>query len=157
MVLWLTVIHRHSLLFFFKQYKRKKVKVGTGTKRKGGHSQAQNVIAAVPLAAPDDEFEMEEGEVLTIEEQERALLLDGENDAPIDGGQEAHDEAAVKTLRSRAVVEMAGRGIHIAATDNTQALALFPKVSPILSLQHIVTNNILRLLALQRKFTTAAL
>ena len=45
------------------------------------------------------------------------LLLDGESNLQIDGGQKAHDEVAVKTLRSRAVVEMVRRDIYIAATN----------------------------------------
>jgi len=46
----------------------------------------------------------------------------------MDSGQIVHDEKAVKTLREKAVAEMSTRGINISASENTQALALFPKV-----------------------------
>jgi hypothetical protein len=101
--------------------------VGAGTKRKCGHSQA---AAAVPLPEPESlkqEFELEGGEELSVEERERALIL-GEDEALVDGGQIAHDEKAVKTLREKAVVEMSTRGINISASENMQVLALFPKV-----------------------------
>jgi len=84
----------------------------------------------VPLLEPESleqEFELEGGEVLSVEEQERALIL-GEDEAPVDGGQIAHDEKAVKTLREKAVAEMSTRGINISASKNTQVLALFPTV-----------------------------
>ena len=86
------------------------------------------VLPTSTLATVGDKFESEEGEVLSTEEQERALLFSGKNDSPEDGGQEAHDKAAVKMLKARAVLEMAWRGIHIVATDNSQVLALFHKV-----------------------------
>ena len=82
---------------------------------------------------------MEGGEELSVEERERALIL-GEDKAPVDGGQLAHDEKAVKTLREKAVAEMSTRGINISASENTQALAPFPKVS-YLSFQVMVTSE----------------
>jgi hypothetical protein len=55
-------------------------------------------------------------------------LILGEDKAPVDGGQIAHDEKAVKTSREKAVAEISTRGINISASENMQALALFPKV-----------------------------
>jgi 4-hydroxy-3-methylbut-2-enyl diphosphate reductase IspH len=46
----------------------------------------------------------------------------------MDSGQIVHNKKAVKTLREKAVAEMSTRGINISASENTQALALFPKV-----------------------------
>ena len=101
--------------------------VGAGTKQKCGHSQA---AAAAPL--PESEslkqgFKLEGGEELSVEERERALIL-GEDEAPVDSGQLAHNKKTVKTLREKAVAEMSTRGINISASENMQVLALFPKV-----------------------------
>lgn len=97
-------ITKAFLTFFFKQYK---VNVGAGAKCKHAHSQVSE--APVP-ACFDEEFDLEEGEELSPEERERASTL-GEDEAPLDGGQAAHDEKAVKTLRGKAVLEMTRRGI----------------------------------------------
>jgi hypothetical protein len=102
-----------------KQYKWK-ITVGAGTKQKCGHSQA---AAAAPLLEPESleqEFELEGREELSVEEQERTLIL-GKDEAPVDGGQIAHDEKAVKALREKAVAEMSTRGINISASENTHA------------------------------------
>ena len=101
--------------------------VSACTKRKCGHCQA---AAAAPLPEPESlkqEFELEGREELSIEEWERALIL-GEDEAPVDSGKLVHDAKAVNTLREKAVAEMSTRGINISASENTQALALFPKV-----------------------------
>ena len=55
------------LAFFFKQYKRKKaVKVGTGTKRRRGHTQP--TTDDIPALA--DELVLDAGEEPTGEDQE---------------------------------------------------------------------------------------
>ena len=101
--------------------------VGAGTKQKCGRSKA---TTATPIFEPESleqEFELDGGEELSADEQERALTL-GEDEAPADGGQVAHDEKAVTTLREKAIAEMSTRGISISTSENTQALVLFPKV-----------------------------
>jgi hypothetical protein len=93
------------------------------------------------------------GEELSVEERERALTL-GEDEAPADGGQTAHDEKAVKTLREKAIAEMSARGITISASENTQALALFPKVYHLFMTLGLAHAVFCRWLALRRRFTT---
>ena len=113
------------LAFFFKQYKRKKaVKVGTGTKRRRGHTQP--TTDDIPALA--DELVLDAGEEPTGEDQERALNLDDEEVATEETGQQVHDDKVVKTLKVKAISEMAERGIQISASENTQALTLFLKV-----------------------------
>jgi hypothetical protein len=112
------------LLFFFKQYKRKKaVKVGTGTKQRRGHTQT----TTDDILEVENELVVAAGEEPTGEDQEQALNLDEE--APVEEtGQQAHNDKIVRTLKVKATSEMAKRGIQISTTKNTQAIALFPKV-----------------------------
>lgn len=109
------------------------MKVGGGTKRKQGRIQASD-----QPPPPLEELILEAGEEPTEEDREHALHL-GDDDISADGGQEVHNDHVVKTLRDKAVHEMAERGIHITATENTQALSLFPKVHLYISFSHTIT------------------
>lgn len=75
-----------------------------------------------------DELVLDAGEEPTGEDQERALNLDDEEVAMEETGQQVHDDKVVKTLKVKAISEMAKRGVQIGASENMQALALFPKV-----------------------------
>lgn len=105
------------------------VKVAAGTKRKRGHTESSD---RPPPPLLEEELVLEAGEDPTEEDRELALHL-GADEVSADGGQEAHDDRVVKTLREKAISEMAERGIQITTLENTQALSLFPKVSPSLS------------------------
>ncbi|KAJ7121522.1 hypothetical protein C8R44DRAFT_919962 [Mycena epipterygia] len=54
----------------------------------------------------------------------------------MDNGQQSHDDAAVRTIRGRAITEMRAREIVISDDQNKMALGIFPKVSRLARLVH---------------------
>ncbi|KAJ7147415.1 hypothetical protein C8R43DRAFT_889998, partial [Mycena crocata] len=49
--------------------------------------------------------------------------------APTDTGEQAHDDAAIRTTRGLAIAQMRARGIIISDEENKMALGIFPKVA----------------------------
>lgn len=121
-----------AILSFFKQYKRRKaIKVGACAKHRQGHTQS----TSADVAELENKFVVAVGEELTGEDWEHALNLDEEASTE-DSGQEVHDDKIVKTLKAKAISKMAERGIQTSASENTQALALFPKACNVHAVQH---------------------
>ncbi|KAJ7085559.1 hypothetical protein C8R44DRAFT_651155 [Mycena epipterygia] len=106
--------------FFFKQYKRKEkaIKIGRGTKRKQG---TQSSVETAPIRPEADELE--------LDEQLEQTVIENENEAPVDTGEQAHDDKVIRTTRKTAIAQMRAQGIVITEEENKSALALFPKVA----------------------------
>ncbi|KAJ7504698.1 hypothetical protein B0H11DRAFT_2221432 [Mycena galericulata] len=117
-----TFLAQAFISFLFKQYKRKKVGCGTKWKR---------VRGAPPAADPvEEELVLDEDNGLSPEERELAqTLIDIENEAPMDTGEQAHDDAVIKSTRDRAISDMRLRGVMITDEQNKTALGMYPKVA----------------------------
>ncbi|KAL6298463.1 hypothetical protein BKA93DRAFT_744076 [Sparassis latifolia] len=121
-----SLIAKIFISFFFKQYKRKKtVTVTAGTKRK----RNQGCTATALVAEQDERTVLEEGDILSPEDDELAQVLEEEDSQLEDDGQAIHDQRIVKTLRERAINEMARKGVVISDRDAKEALGIFPKVA----------------------------
>ncbi|KAJ7170281.1 hypothetical protein C8R43DRAFT_1085403 [Mycena crocata] len=107
--------------------KRKKVpKASRGTKRKRG----TQVTYSEPPENEDHELVLDKNEQLPEDEHQLAqTLIDIENEAPTDNGEQAHDDAAVRSIRGRAIAQMRDRGVEISDAENKMVLGIFPKVS----------------------------
>ncbi|KAJ7909565.1 hypothetical protein B0H13DRAFT_2330270 [Mycena leptocephala] len=118
----LNLVAKAFISFLFKQYKRKKVGCGTKWKR---------VRGAPPAADPvEEELVLDEDNGLSPEERELAqTLIDIENEAPMDTGEQAHDDAVIKSTRDRAISDMRLRGVMITDEQNKTVLGMYPKVA----------------------------
>ncbi|KAJ7720701.1 hypothetical protein B0H16DRAFT_1335916, partial [Mycena metata] len=77
------------------------------------------------------EVVVDEGNGLTPEEEELAALLDADDDADDaeTANQELHDTGAARSIRGKAVAQMAALGVVIGEEENREALGIFPKVA----------------------------
>lgn len=78
---------------------------------------------------------IEEGDDSSDEEDAAAIeeaALEAADDSTVDSGQEAHDNAVVKTLRGQAIKIMQDAGVVMDYQEEKMALQLFPRVRNIL-------------------------
>ncbi|GBE85912.1 hypothetical protein SCP_0804360 [Sparassis crispa] len=123
---FICLIAKIFISFFFKQYKCKKtVTVAAGTKRK----RYQGRTATALVAEQDERTVLEEDDILSPEDDELAQVLEEEDSQLEDDGQAIHDQRIVKTLRERAINEMARKGVVISDRDAKEALGIFLKVA----------------------------
>ncbi|KAJ7907708.1 hypothetical protein B0H13DRAFT_2332099 [Mycena leptocephala] len=87
--------------------------------RRSAVARSGNVQAGAPDPAPvvaEEELALDEDDGLSPEERELAQTL-------------AHDEAVIRSVRDRAIADMAKRKVKITDAENKTALGLFPKVA----------------------------
>lgn len=115
--------------FFFKQKKsRKSVKVAKTSGRKRGKGN-ERVVAPTEeeeiMIEVGDEDDGDEDEVAVMEESE--ISADAVED---DDGYAAHNNAAVKSIRQRAIESMEEHDVFLDPEEEKMAGGIFPKVSP---------------------------
>ncbi|KAI5823657.1 hypothetical protein K523DRAFT_344161 [Schizophyllum commune Tattone D] len=126
--LYLTIPVAHTtrnqaiLLFFYKQYKRKK---RSGTSQDAGTSTATEDTAN---AEDDDE---EEGPVSPEDEElAQTAAAQAEDDvAQSSTGELEHDDAAAKSVKDRAILEMRIRGVTFTESQAKESISIMTKVA----------------------------
>ncbi|KAJ7923967.1 hypothetical protein B0H13DRAFT_1864434 [Mycena leptocephala] len=119
---------RERLLFVSHHKTGKAPKVGRGTKRKRVQAGAP---APPPPVIVEEELALDEDDGLAPEERELAqTLVDIENEAPINTGEQAHDEAVIRSVRDRAIAAMNRRSVKI--TDEQNRTALGPDLDAVI-------------------------
>ncbi|KAJ6587465.1 hypothetical protein DFH09DRAFT_909471 [Mycena vulgaris] len=83
-----------------------------------------------PIVPIEEELVLDEDEGLSPEERELArTLVEIEKEVPMDNGEQAHDDAVIRSTRDRAMAGMGRRGVRITEAANKMALGIYPKVA----------------------------